>query len=350
MAGKAYLTRVMALIERLQQLQVVVPEDTGYVALEDGLLRDLTSLLEATSTLLDDVRRGFEDGAPARDGGGEAEDSASLADIGAQISSELAAREIADLAFVGRNQILAARDGFLRARQQSSMWEVISYADAGLRRMGKALIAIESALREYEGLPPVERRWDDLEDAVEIRRTYGQFRRAILRGGEPADDELETRLRRAARRIAILRDLRIYPYLRIDDRRQIRSFQKRIAAWLKSDPEDPERLAQGRRLWQDLTAFSRLLAQVNNRQSLREHDRVVVGRSIRALFVRRPLPRRMPAEVLAGLQTLLGRDDELDDLLRQPEPPPVEAWRAPLLRLQHELDQGYGGEGSALIL
>lgn len=356
MNPKALLERVTAQIDRSQGVQIMVPHDTGCISLGDDFLHGIDTLLEESIELMQEVVVCYEaktgKTAPVAAGGGD-DPEAGLMEIGAQIASELATREIADLAFFGRRQLVDARGNLQRARdrqrsrERDNVWEIISHADTGLRRMGKALIALESAMREYEGLAPIERHWEDLEDALEIRRTYGQFRRAILRGGEelgPAGPAGQ--LRNAARRIAILRDRKIYPYLRIDDRRQIRSFQKQIAAWLERTDEAADE--DGGRLWQDLVAFSRLLTQVNHREELREHDRELVARTIYRLFTHRPPPSEMPAEVLASLDSLFGRDDQLDQMLLQPHAHPPADWREPLMRIQTQLDQPFTGDLSTL--
>lgn len=347
MTTKELLHDVTSLIQRSMSDQLNVPEDTGTLSLEEDLVAKVLELVEMTTALLERVMERYEGKSSAESGeeGADAvkievdDDTDFLKEIGARISAELACREVADVAFFGRNQVLESLDALQRALDQRSIWKIASHADTAQRRAGKALIAVESAIREYEGLPARERHWEEIEDTIEIRRLYGQFRRTVLRGGEPEDlPALRTHLRQMARRIAILRDLKIYPFLRIDDRLQIRSLQKRIQGWLDSDELDEE---SGRRLWNDLVSFSRLLMQINNRETLREHDRRLVNKVCYQLFLNPSAPATIPAETLLALETLLGRDDDLDHLLLQPTPAQPQAWRAPLLRLQRELSQSF---------
>ena len=144
------------------------------------------------------------------------------------------------------------------ALKNKLVWAVASHADSSLRHVRKALIAIESAVCEYEGFEARDRRWVDIQDSLATRRLYGQFRRAILRGGEPqTHEQLTASLKSAATRIAILRGLEIYPFLRIDDRLTIRRLQKRIAAWLDGGADSSQE--SGLRLWEDLISFARLV-------------------------------------------------------------------------------------------
>ncbi|MEM6794433.1 MAG: hypothetical protein AAF725_10665, partial [Acidobacteriota bacterium] len=185
----------------------------------------------------------------------------------------------------------------------------------------------------------------DIKDSLETRRLYGQFRRAIHRPGEPQDlDEVTAQLRGAAHRIAILRDRKIYPFLRIYDRVPIRRLQKRIQAWLE-EAWDPavaaERERQGRQLLSDLVSFAELLKQINNREDLREHDRRTAMRLHRVFFESKNSPGSLEPGHLGDLELLLGRDDELDALVLDPSRHSVEGLRAPLGRLLAQLNQPF---------
>jgi hypothetical protein len=213
-------------------------------------------------------------------------------------------------------------------------WMIASHADTGLRRAGKALITVEAAIRDFESLPAANRYWTDVDDSLETRRLYGQFRRAVKRRAIEKQGLRES-LKSVANRIAILRDLKVYPLLRIDDRLEIRKLQKRIHAWLDGErdasPED------GERLWMDLAGFADLLAQVNLREELVDHDRKTVAEAYHRLFESGPVPDRIPPHRLPLLEPLLGRDDELDQILLLPTQHRTEDLRAPLERLRGEL-------------
>ncbi len=345
------LQRVESLIEETQGMAFVVPEDTGYFSIDDDMVRHVRELMSQTIELLRQLTDFYdaESAAHGESDASEADGDDFLGDIGALISSELAAREVSGLAFVARGQLMEMQEALAGALKHKLVWAVASHADSSLRHLGKALIAIESAVREYENLEARDRRWTDLQDSLETRRLYGQFRRAILRGGDPrTHDELTASLKGAATRIAILRGLEIYPFLRIDDRLTIRRLQKRIAAWLEGGEDAGEET--GRRLWQDLVSFARLLMKVNDREELREHDRQVVTSVHRLIFgSKRPAQRLSPGQ-LKELERLAGRDEELDRLIHLAGEHPVEDLRAPLERLRDQLQRPFEGPPSDFVV
>lgn len=342
------LQRVEDLIEKTQGMAFVVPEDTGYFSIDDDMVRHVRQLMEQAVQLMRELTDFYDaesaaHGEESRNETGEGDDF--LRDIGALISSELAAREVSGLAFVARGQLMEMQEALNGALEHKQVWAVASHADSSLRHIGKALIAIESAVREYEGLETQDRRWVDLQDSLATRRLYGQFRRAILRGGDPrTHDQLTASLKSAATRIAILRGLEFYPFLRIDDRLTIRRLQKRIAAWLEGGADSGEE--DGLRLWQDLISFARLLMKVNDREELREHDRQVVTSVYRLLFGPKQPAKRLSAGQLKELERLEGRDDEIDRLILLAGEHLIEDLRVPLERLRNQLQRPFEGPPS----
>lgn len=341
MSKQDLLERVEALIDQTQRVDFQVPEDTGQFPIDSHLVRQVRRLMHRTGELLAEIMAIYEAEEEGEDDAAAGPDAEALKEIGARISIRIAAQEITGMAFVSRGRILEMTDGLDRAIEQRELWKVASRADGGLRAAGRALIAIEAAIREYEGMPARYRCWQSIDDALEIRRLYGQFRRAILGRGTPRGEELRARLRSAANRIAILRKLDIYPFMRIDDRLEIRRLQKRILAWLAGFDDGTEEA--GARLWQDLESFARLLAQINHREELREHDRLAVNGVYRRLFESPTIATRITAEHLAILEPLLGRDDELDQLILHPSEHHVNDLKAPLERLRKLLGQPFAG-------
>ncbi len=336
------LKRIEDLLERARGAAFIVPEDTGYFSIDDDLVRRVRDLTVRTIGLMRELTSYYdaESAAHGETGTNNTNDGDFLDDIGAQISSQLAAREISGLAFVARGQLLEIQDSLASALEHKQVWAVAAHADSSLRHAGKALIAVESAVREYEGLEAKDHRWVDLQDSLETRRLYGQFRRAILRGGEPrTHDQLTVCLKSAAPRIAILRGLEIYPFLRLDDRLTIRKLQKRIGAWLGEDDDTDT----GRRLWQDLVSFARLLMKINDREELREHDRQVVTTVYRLLFDPKRPAKRLSVGQRKELERLAGHDDELDRLIHLANEHSVEDLRAPLERLRSQLQRPFEG-------
>ena len=329
MSHQELLERVEELLARTAGAAFVVPADTGHFSIADELVERVQGAMQEAVDLLRDLSEHYSQ---VSEDEGEEGETDPLKGIGAQIASELAAREITSLAFAGRYQVAESREALAHALAARQVWLVASHADTGLRRIAKALITVEAAVREFEGLPVVERKWIDLEVSFEIRRLYGQFRRAVLRGRSEATGEEQVKeFKGVARRISILRDLKIYPFMRIDDRLAIRKLQKRILAWLDETPDQEA----GCRLWQDLESFARLLEKVNEREELRQHDRQVLVRFNNWLHGVH-LPGTLSAAQREELDTLMGLDDELDELLMQPDLAPA-TLRTPIARLYHEL-------------
>ncbi|MEM7349534.1 MAG: hypothetical protein AAF657_01925 [Acidobacteriota bacterium] len=342
MERQQLLQQVETLIDQTQGVDFVVPEETGYFSIDDVLVRRVRALIEETIEVMHDLTEVYDAESVAH---GEKDEAAAadgdfLREIGAQISSELAAREVSNLAFVARGQLKEMQEALHSALDNKQVWAVASHADSGLRRAGKALIAIETAVRDYEGLPARDRRWNDLGDSLETRRLYAQFRRAILRSGErDASEDVASRLRSAATRIAILRNLEIYPFLRIDDRRTIKMLHQRIAAWLNREGDNSQEA--GERLWQDLISFARLLLKVNHREELCEHDRQVINSLHRMLFPAKRPVTELKESHLKELERIVGRDDELDELVLRIKELTVEDLRASIERLKSQLNAPY---------
>lgn len=315
-------------------VDVRVPEDSALIGLATDLVPRVTHLLHEGVGLLTTVEQHYstlrEIGDPLFPAATD-----SLSDIGLMFSSELAVRDVIDLAFFARTDLRAAHEALVSgATRNDGILSLASNCEAGLRRLRKALVSVESAIYEFEDRKAPERHWFDVKVSLQIRRLYWNLRRET--GGETVDDDaLERRLRAALYRIVAFRELSVYPFLRVDDRVEMRQLLKRILDWLNGEQRNS---LDGRRLWQDLSAFAEILVQVSHREELRDYDRQVVMRAIQTLF-RHPYspPTSLPAELKTTLETLLGLDSELDRLITAETPPPVEAWREPLERLQATL-------------
>ena len=329
------LERITTLIEEGDSIEVDLPVDTGYFVLDPELLSAVERLLSNAIGLLDEVGRYFE-GQEMLEEEAHAQqpEGLSLAGLAADLSSELANREIADLALIGRNGLLEVADELTAARGQKNFWQVASATDGALGRLGRALIPIESALREGGGLPPMRRRWEDLDDSLEIRHQYGQLWRDAQR--IETDDPASVRegLTRFAKRLAHLRQLTIYPFLRIDDRLELRRLQKQTLAHLAHG--DGASNFAGKTLWSEVHSALDRLMRINDRQELREHDRDLVVRGFREIQESR-YANAIPGQVLERLEPLIGRDAALDRVLLHPDDHCPADCLAPLDRLRNDL-------------
>ena len=160
----ALIQRIEGLIDEAQGVAFVVPEDTGYFSIDDDMVRHVRDMMSRSIELMHELTDVYdaESAAHGEDAGEPDEADDFLKDIGALISSELAAREVSGLAFVARGQLMEMQESLNSALEHKLVWAVASHADSSLRHIGKALIAIESAVREYEGLEATDHRWTDL--------------------------------------------------------------------------------------------------------------------------------------------------------------------------------------------
>lgn len=251
---------------------------------------------------------------------------------------DMGARQIADLAFVARMELRSRTSalGGIRAAQDS--WRILGICDGCLRALRKTAAAIEKALAERHGLAPRLHFTTEIALGRRIRHYYARFRREIHGAQPPEPEDLRARLNSAATSIAKLIGRDFYGDLRTDDRAQLRSLQRRLRSWLRG--EDGYDAETGTVLWQDLHGFAQLLAHINQRSELVEHDRALVAEAVEALFATSPTPATLPEELAERLRALSGRDDEVDRLLAEPITRETEAWRRPLLHLREELVGG----------
>lgn len=338
------LQRLSALFERSRDIELNVPEETGMFSLNDEVIdivrRLLVDAVQLCGELMDcyDTEQGsLDDTAVGLD---EASDF--LREIGAQISSKMAAQEISSLAFMSRRQLQDTLDDLDQGMRERKIWKVASALDTATRRAGRALVALETSVCEYEGYERRHRYWLSIDDALHVRRLYGEFRRAVAAHGAPdAAPPLVAAFRDISDRISAMRELEIYPLLRIDDRQQLRRLRKRINTWLEVDPV--EHLLGGRHLWSDLESFAQLLAQISLRQELIEHDRTAVAFLFQRFLDRQPGAEALNREHLQYLKPLEGRDDELDVILLHPERFRLRDLRPILERLREALDKPFAG-------
>ncbi|MCI0484573.1 MAG: hypothetical protein L0Y78_08325, partial [candidate division NC10 bacterium] len=111
----------------------------------------------------------------------------------------------------------------------------------------------------------------------------------------------------------------------------IETLQRQLTDWLAANRDcDP---LVGRRLWQETENIAELLLEVNKRAELREHDQAVATETYAKLFRAASAPDCVPQDVQLRLESLFGRDEELDRLIGDPGSHPVAEWKGPLERV-----------------
>ena len=311
------LQQVSKLVELGSSLKIIVPEDTGLFKLDKSLVEGTRRLIDETSKVLLDVTDTFEQSPPA-----------------AGAKSTLSPQEVADLAFVCRSELKELAREFEAAATDGSLWKIAAANDRVVSRAVRALIPIESTMREYAGMTSMHRQWFDLDDALEIRRQFASFWIELRKDGEPTAENVDTLLTHITRLIAVLRRDPIYPYLRIDDRLEIRAVQKRIFAYLE---DSSTASLDGIRLFQDAIGFFDLLLHSHRRDELLENDRFLVDSIFREVFDYGDTPDVLPEDSFEDLQSFVAMDPELDALILKGEPSSAEAFREPLKRIRKHL-------------
>jgi hypothetical protein len=337
------------LLQRADGMDFTVSEETQRVPAITEVVPGVQQLLESAVEVLRAMQQLYESDAVLQKVVPEDSDPDSLTDIGVLISTEMAARGIADLAFVARGDLMSCRQELTKAVDRGSFWQMASRCDTGYRHLRRALISVESAIYEFEGREPPKRPWVDLSSSLEIRRAFGVLRRSVL--GDENDPTLtvEERLERMAERLVALRGERYYPLLRFDDRVAVRRLYQRIVDWQEGRADEE---TTGQRLWRDVVGFTELLRQINHREELREHDLKALGSLLhemgpRSAAVQPSAGNPVSDRALELLESLRGLDNELDALLAQldisQDPPNPEEVRAVVERLQRSMLPGSGG-------
>jgi hypothetical protein len=237
---------------------------------------------------------------------------------------------IADECFVARLGLAESLRMLDTVDETTDGWDVLTRANHTIGTLVSSAVNLEVGLcRSFEMVPRLS-RLGDVERAVGLRNAYRRMLRAVSRAGEPADEEVQERLRQCRRALDALLEQAIPTGMRIGDRREAVLLRRRIDEWLAGQPGTEPR--DGRRIWQDLVGFAELLLRINERQELIVHDLDVARRVLERLPEgpgedERVLP--LPEE----LARLYGRDPELDALIEQRASATVGGLRARLEEL-----------------
>jgi hypothetical protein len=255
-------------------------------------------------------------------------------------ATEVLARA-ADLSFMGRWELSRKLRELASVDDEDDAWALIAVSASTRRRIVKIGTAVDGLLAQATGEEAALEDHDreELARSLVVRRRYMELR-ATLRDTLTAEGlSDERRVRLVAVNLAKLVGAEIYEDFRIADRKMFRDLQHRILVWLRAVRAGEHGSTEGgRQLLGDVLAFVELLARVNDRAELREHDR---GRIEHALGMEAPSVRELGVE----LNALRGRDDELDELLRLGERADPAAMRPCLERLRITL----GGVDSSAV-
>lgn len=330
-SGRQLMRQVVELIDELITIDLNVVEEPGALSVAAMSAPKILELLQTAEGLVDEVATTYGSISPHADGPTESEP---------EQAGHPPTRQIADLAFVGRGEIMDSRTHLQSCLATGNPLRIVTAAGNALRRLANVLRPLEISLAAFEGVKPPARVSWDLEIALATRKLYARLRRELRLVGQPGDSGF---LKCLSRFIAIVGELRttdVYRFLRFEDRVQITTLLKRTQHWLdQADERDP---TEGRKLWEDLMTLVELLRLVNNRPELREHDRRQVARIWQVLFEGPRQPTTIPTPLKEDLETLVGLDSELDDLIHHAGKHPIADWRPCLSRLRANIQTTKG--------
>ncbi|MFQ5802292.1 MAG: hypothetical protein ACE5JQ_05260 [Candidatus Methylomirabilales bacterium] len=354
MGARDLQASLIKVVERARGIEI-----RRYEQREEGPLHDelLPTIQEALSDAIDAFTQVIESySTPIRD-----DDTGTVSDptytrFGSDTdSTRHGAARIADISFVARWELHQEREQLAKGIMSQETWYLINECSSARRRMLASAIAVENAICAHEGLTSTlhDLYLNELNHSLQIRHVYALFRQKVVGNGPPMRKNVRWRLRKVAAAIKKLTRSAIYSELRTSDRIHIEGLRSRLSEWLGAGRDrDP---LMGLRLWQDIESLSELLIGINNRSELREHDQTVASEAYDRLFRIDGVPYHVPEDLHVHLQSLFGRDPEMDHLIAGRGPYSTEDWRRPLERLlgglspsRQETDWPQGTEESFL--
>ncbi|MBK7535569.1 MAG: hypothetical protein IPI49_09425 [Myxococcales bacterium] len=300
---------VYALFADSQRVGIRRYEDGGAQEVAERLTPEVAALLERGGALLGSIVQRYESSVAS-----DSQDEVVLEEPQGsdELFGQVAAVErpptvvAADVAFMAQAELRQHQQRLQTHSVAGDVQEMISDCGSALRAILKSLYAMEPLLCAIEQLSPFLP--SHLGTSLEVRRHYRKLWAFANAVGDVTADTVRAALRGAGTRISILAGSEVYSLLREDDRFYIRELQLRILEWLRSGTDH----AAAVRIWQDFALFVEILRQINLREELIGHDRVVLRRAMEALAAR---GAEALEEVTAALRPALGVDDKLDEVL-----------------------------------
>jgi hypothetical protein len=240
-------------------------------------------------------------------------------------------RAVEEIAFMADLELRQRTERLTRVGAAQGAAALLGECDGSLRRIRKALNAVDAAIATAADVPPRLDFASELETSLAVRRAYAKLRARLVGVGQPTHETMRVRLRAVGTQIASCIGWDVYADMRVGDRLVLRDIQRRVLEWLRGGNDATP--AAGMRLWQDLAGCLEMLGLVNRRQELVAHDAAVVRDTIARLG---SSADDVHAEVWYGLRALDGLDPELDELLLLP-PAPRDRLDPILLRLASRL-------------
>jgi len=331
---------LVEIAELAAQLEVRSFEERDLEAIREELVPAVRDLVERGLQAIDRILAAYDSPGGRRSRDDEPEEGNFYVTIDRVVGDGDRSTHVADLAFMARMELRDKVSKLRGADKGSDPWRVLAVCDGCIRRLRKAAAAVETAIADDAGIEARLQFVTEAHLAQVVRAYYARFRREIEGEGSPSPGTIHGRLLSAAASIAKLIGRDFYGDLRVSDRAELRSLQGRLRLWLRGeDGHDP---ASGQRLWQDLHGFAVLLAQINRRSELLEHDQAIVREALAeldALAAVGGAQIEVPSGLLGRLQRLKGRNDRIDRLLAEPITCGAELWITELRSLGEALSE-----------
>ncbi len=188
-------------------------------------------------------------------------------------------RVVEEMAFIAGLELRQRSERVRRLRRGANCRAILVECDGALRRIRKALEAVDAAIARACGVEPRLEFRSELQASLLVRAAYVRIR-AQFEQLSQLSKPVSTRIRIAGTQIATAIGWDAYVHMRIADRLLMRELQVRILNWLAD--EVPDEIA-GERLLVDLRGFAQMLTLINRRQELVEHDAGILTAALRQI-------------------------------------------------------------------
>lgn len=297
-------TKLAGLISETRQMVVADHVLETAPALRFGLVSDACRLVQVAVGLLDRLEQLAEAAAA-----GEAPVEEAWARSTGTSMMPRAFEELANLSFMASAELRPCLKQLRNLSSEDEPFVQLAAVERAQTRLTRGLCAVEARLARMCGRPSKTRFVDLRRRSLEARRLIGKFRRRTT-ASRRASAAVEERLRSAGTSIAWLVGHQHFSDLRGSDRLVGRQLHVKILDWLRSRDSTEE---EGRHLLQEIAAFTELLALINQRPELVEHDVEVLAELVESLASSDP-EQLLPPAAAKRLDAVAGRDDSLDEL------------------------------------
>ena len=301
---QVFQKRLADLIAESRTFAVAEDLDSISVLLSDWL-PSISRLLSEALTILDDLERLAEQATTVR------------ADIRQRWSRSTGALvlprafdELADLCFMAAAECRACLRQLEPLSPDSDAFTLLVVMERAQARLSGGLCAVEARLAQMSGRASITRHVDLGRKSLRARRLVASFRLRLAGVAQQAEEDTEKLMRSIGTSFAWLLGHDHCSSLRASERLTARLLHQRILDWLRAG-DSP---ATGHRLWHDVSAFVELLRLINRRPEVVQHDyRIVL--EVSSVLADSDPHGPLPSSVVEPLNSILGRDELLDEML-----------------------------------